>query len=134
MNRKIGTLVVALALATGACANKIIMNRSSSVPAAEARLKVDREGQNMREVELKVRHLAPPERVSPQASHYVVWLQPTIPQADPANLGVLGVGSDQEGELQATTPYKSFQIFVTAEQDAQSTVPSGERVLWATVE
>jgi len=52
----------------------------------------------------------------------------------PANLGVLSVGEDQEGKLETSTPFKSFEVFVTAEKDAQVTASRGERVLWATAQ
>lgn len=134
MNKTLGWLTIATAFTVAACANKVTMNRSEAVPAAEGRVQVAKESNNMREIQLKVRHLAPPERVSAQASHYVVWLQPMIPEAGPSNLGVLSLGDNQEGQMDATTPYKSFQLFVTAEQDPQSTEPSGDRLLWTTVE
>jgi hypothetical protein len=133
MMKAFKVLGIAAVLLVGGCANKINMNRSSSVPSAEARLKVNKEGDNKRDLKIEVQHLAPAERVSPQASGYVVWLQPSEPQAAPMNLGVLTL-DDQEGELRASTPYEKFQVFITAEQDPQTTAPSGERVLWASVD
>lgn len=135
MKRIVGALVIMAGLAFSGCASKVNMNRSDAVPAAEARVTVDKEKGNMREVMVEVRHLAPAGRVSPQAAHYVVWLQPMVAQSqsDPVNLGVLKIGNDQQGELEAKTPYQSFQVFITAEEDPQTTVPVGTRVLWATV-
>lgn len=44
------------------------------------------------------------------------------------------MGEDQEGKLETSTPFKSFEVFVTAEKDAQVTASRGERVLWATAQ
>ncbi len=117
-----------------ACANKVNMDRSTAVPSAEAKVKVKDKGDNVRQVKLAVEHLAPVKRVSPDASHYVVWLQPKEGQAMPMNIGVLNVDDDLEAELETTTPYKEFDLFVTTESEAQATAPRGERVLWATVD
>lgn len=125
--------VTGLLVGSSACATKMNMDRSTAVPAAEAKLKVKKKGDNHNEVKVAVEHLAPVQRISPEASHYVVWLQPTEGQAMPINVGVLDVDDDQEGELETSTPYKHFEVFVTAETEAQATAPRGERVLWATV-
>lgn len=127
------TIAATLGLSAVGCANKVNMDRSAAVPAAEAQLKVKKKD-NGREIKVAVEHLAPVERISPDALHYVVWLQPTQGQAMPANVGVLEVGDDHEGELKTTTPFKNFEVFVTTEKDAQVTAPRGERVLWATID
>ncbi len=126
-------IVATLGFSTVGCANKVNMDRSAAVPAAEAQLKV-KKNDNGRDIKVAVEHLAPVERVSPESSHYVVWLQPTQGQAMPANMGVLDVGDNQKAVLETTTPFESFEVFVTAEKDAQVTAPRGQRVLWATVD
>ena len=137
MQKTLGALAVTATLLfggmVGGCATKINMDRSASVPGAEAKVKVDKKDDNRRDIKVLVKHLAPVERVSPDAKHYVVWLQPKEGQAMPSNLGVLAL-DDQEGKLETSTVYERFEVFITAEQDAQATAPHGERVLWATVE
>jgi hypothetical protein len=60
-----------------------------------------------------------------------VWLRPSA--GLPQNVGVLKLNDKSKGELEAKTPFKTFDVMVTAEQNATATVPSGERVLTASV-
>lgn len=104
----------------------------SGVPAAQGDVKVTRgKGNNM--VELKVSHLAAPDRVTPGATAYVVWLQPRQAGASIQNLGVLKLDEDLKGELKALTPFQEFDVFVTAEPSPQVTSPTKQRVLSASV-
>ncbi len=137
MKKTLGALAVTAALVFGGaagCATKINMDRSASMTAAEAKVKVKKKDDNRREIKVAVEHLTPIERVSADAKHYVVWLQPKENPAMPSNLGVLEVDDDQEGKLEASTAFEHFDLFITAEEDAQATSPRGERVLWATVD
>ena len=138
MQRTFGAIAVAATLVLGGmaagCAKKINMSRSAAVPSVEARLKVDKKEDNQKQIKVSVQHLAPVERLSPDAKHYVVWLQAKDAQAMPSNIGVLALDDDQEAELETSTPFERFDVFVTAEEDAQATTPRGERVLWATVD
>jgi hypothetical protein len=57
----------------------------------------------------------------------VVWIQ--RPGRDPENLGALKVNENQEGTIKATTPYKQFDVFVTAEDNDRVQAPSSMEVL-----
>lgn len=112
------------------------MLASSRVPAAEGRVNV-KEGDNGNvKLAVEVKHMAPPERVATGASSYVVWLKPLATGNEneaPQNLGALAVNKDQEGELDTTTPYRQFDLFVTAEPQPNSTAPTGEQLLSTTI-
>ena len=106
---------------------------ASSVPAAQGELKVRDAGNNTR-IDLSVRHLAPPERISPQASTYIVWARPLADDTGRAqNLGALSVDRNLSGRLRSTTPLKQFELFVTAESSTVAEAPSGERIMSAMV-
>ena len=49
--------------------------------------------------------------------------------ARPQNVGVLNVGKDLKGELETRTPFKQFQVIVTAETVSNVRVPSGPPVM-----
>ena len=134
-------LPVALPLALitsflGACAgtnNNANIVVASTVPAAQGELKV-RDAGNNTSIDLSVRHLAPPERISPQASTYVVWARPLADDTGRAqNLGALSVDRNLSGRLRSTTPLKQFELFVTAESSTVAEAPTGERVMSAMV-
>src|SRR2546423_6836114 len=117
-----------LLLAAVACGpKKVPMNPAPNVPAAtgHAEIGTDRNGNTT--IDLKVQHLAKPENLTPAASTYVVWIQPR--GGAPQNQGALQVNSDLNGEYKGTTPYKNFDILVTAENDAKTNTPSGQEVM-----
>jgi hypothetical protein len=107
------------------------MTPASNQPAAQgvATLKHDKNG-NLT-VDLKVKHLAQPQSLTPPKSTYLVWIQPT--NAEVHKLGELRVNDKLEGEFKAPVPIPNFQILVTAEDGPTVTQPSGSEVLRQTV-
>jgi hypothetical protein len=104
---------------------------SDKIPAAQGEVKVSPQKDGNTKLKVEVQHLAPPTAVNEYASTYVVWLRPSA--GLPQNVGVLKVNDKNKGELEAKTPFKTFDVMVTAEQNATATVPSGDRVLTASV-
>ncbi|MEP6717023.1 MAG: hypothetical protein ABJC09_15745 [Terriglobia bacterium] len=104
------------------------MSPGSLVPAATGTVKVtnDKNNGNMQFV-LKVEHLAKPSALTPPATTYVVWVRARGGEA--LKQGALGVDKDLKGELRSVTVSKDFELFVTAEQSENATVPSGPEVL-----
>jgi hypothetical protein len=129
-----GTLVGALALGGGCSTMDRAMgmqtwtlNTSDSVQAATGKVLVGSEKDGNTKVKIEVQHLAPPATVDDGSKAYVVWLQPT--GGDPQNVGVLKVGKDLKAELETRTPFKQFQVIVTAEPVSNVRVPSGPPVM-----
>jgi hypothetical protein len=121
-------VLLVLAMGMAACANRrITMTPSTSVPAATATVDVGQDRNGNTTIDLRVQHLAQPDRLTPPASTYIVWIQPRDEQ--PQKQGQLKVGSDLSARFQATTPARQFTLFVTAETDAAATQPSGQEVL-----
>jgi hypothetical protein len=122
-------LLAALAIVpTSACGKKHVnLNPATSVPAATATAELTHDDNGNTLVDLKVKHLAKPENLSPPRSVYVVWIQPS--GATPIKQGQLQVNSNLEGEFKTPTTYKSFEIFVTAEDSAMVNQPTGQEVL-----
>lgn len=56
-----------------------------------------------------------------------MWIQPSDSPAQ--NLGELTVGEHLKGEFSAITPKKTFDLFVTAEDNPQGTSPTGTQLL-----
>jgi hypothetical protein len=137
MNRRISYRLallcgVVLAVATVGWAKNYHMTSTSIVPAAAGEINVDKEKNGNVQVHVEVEHLAKPGKLTPPANTYVVWLQQEGSQ--PQKLGQLKVGDDLKGELKATTPLNNFKVFITAETDSQTTIPSDQVVLRATVQ
>ena len=111
--------------------SKIVMSSSPSVPAAKGVIHATHDSNKNTKLEMSVHYLAQPGSLTPSAAAYVVWLQPE--NDSPQNKGELKIGKDRDGSLTIVTPLKRFEIYVTPEQSAQATAPTGEHVLSANV-
>jgi hypothetical protein len=126
----VGVVVGASLLATG-CSHKVKMTSASSVPAAVGVAKLTRDSNGNPVVDLKVRHLARPDSLTPPQSVYIVWIQPRGGQV--TKQGQLRVDDNLQGEFKTPAPAKNFDIFVTAESGPTVTQPTGPEVLRQTI-
>ncbi len=111
--------------------SKIVMSSSQSVPAAKGVIHATHDSNKNTKLEMSVQYLAQPGALTPAAAAYVVWLQPDNDAAQ--NKGELRIDKDRNGSLTIVTPLKRFEIYVTPEQSAQVTAPTGEHVLSANI-
>src|SRR5438874_2695822 len=122
-----GLSVAALVAATSLSGCASILGRSSAqqsvamapsdgVPAAMGQVDVRKEPNGNTRVDVSVKHLAPPERIAPNATNYVVWMKPIKGDEPPQNAGALTIDKNLKGKLRTVTPLKSFDVFITAEQ------------------
>ncbi|MBM3307599.1 MAG: hypothetical protein FJY74_04685 [Candidatus Eisenbacteria bacterium] len=122
-------LVLALVVVAGlaGCAKKVAVSISSTVPAAQAEIKTSKDKNENSVVDLKVKYLAPPDRLTPPRSVYVVRVE--AQDRVTVNVGRLKLSDKLEGGIRVTTPYKSFRIVVSAEDDALARSPGSHRVI-----
>ena len=137
MNKKIFYLPVlvcgaVLALAPAGYAKTYPMTASDIAPGATAQLQVAKEKDGNSQMEVKANGMAKPSRLTPAAKSYVVWVQQG--DAQPKSQGELKVGNNHKGDLKMATTFHTFNVFVTAETDAQTKLPSEQVVLRATVQ
>jgi hypothetical protein len=133
MRRMLVALLLAAGLFISAWAGEHRMaNKSDLVPSASGKVVVKEDNNGNRKVKVQVSHLADPERLNPVRSGYMVWLEPK--GKDPEPLGMLKVDKDLKGEIEGTTPYKSFSVFVTAEENPKPERPEGTEILRADLE
>jgi hypothetical protein len=105
---------------------------TGAAPAAMGKVITDNDRNGNTGVEVEVKHMAAPQSLTPAKSTYIVWIQPR--GKDPEVLGMLRVNSDLEGSLRASTPYKDFDIFITAEDNLKPPSPSSMVILKGSVE
>ena len=105
------------------------LSASPNVPAAEGRVQVQpgKGPDHNQALYVSVDHMAPADKAFPGMTSYVVWVIPQGGQP-PQNLGVLNVGENLKGELKGSTPYKTFDVLVTAEDSGKVTHPSDNRI------
>jgi hypothetical protein len=117
------------AIMRGAPDQSVAMAPSSEVPSASGKVDVrSAPGGNTR-LEVSVRFLAPPERVTPSATTYVVWVKSLQGDQAPQNMGALPINRNLEGSLSTITPLRSFEVFITPEKAATASKPEGRPVL-----
>jgi hypothetical protein len=137
MNRKIFYFPVllcgaVLALAPSGYAKTYPMTASDTMPGATAQLQVAKEKDGNSQLEVKANGMAKPGRLTPAAKTYVVWVQQ---EGAPAkSQGELKVGNNHKGDLKTATTFHTFNVFITAETNAQTQLPSEQVVLRATVQ
>jgi hypothetical protein len=108
------------------------LKASDTVPAAQGKVLVQPQKNGNTNLKVQVAHLAEPGTAYAGASTYVVWLKPT--GGAPQNLGPLHLDKNKNAELNSTTPFKTFDIMVTAESQPNVTWPSMNQVFNASVE
>ena len=112
-----------------ACAGPLRLGSSTEIPAAQGQASLHRTNNGNVEIKLDVKHLAPPGRISPGASVFVVWARGLAPWAEAQNLGALKVDKNLNGKLTAVTAMSSFDLFITCEQSQTVTVPATPELL-----
>lgn len=120
--------ICALLVFATACGKKHVnLNPASSVPAASATAVLTSDSNGNTIIDLKVKNLAKPENLTPPKSVYVVWIQPR--GGAPIKQGQLQVNNKLQGEFKSPTTYKTFDVFVTAEDSGAVDHPTGQEVL-----
>ena len=120
-----------LLLSAAGYAKKYPLTPATIVPGAGGDLNTGTDKNGNTEIKIKVRHLSKPEGLSPEEQVYMVWLQQT--GGSPENARLLKVNTKLEGTFETTTPYKGFDVIITAEDDPTVKTPSGPEVLRASV-
>jgi hypothetical protein len=116
-----------LILVTTSCAQTVPFRETPHAPAALGEAKVSIGENNNTRIDLDIRHLAPPQNLTPPKSVYVVWVE--APDGKFANLGQITPGRDRSVEFRAVTPLRVFRIFITAEDRVLAGSPSDQIVL-----
>jgi hypothetical protein len=102
---------------------------SAITPAAMGEVATSAGPNGNTKLTVDVKHLAPPDRVSPGARVYVVWATELGTGAVANNLGALRVDAGLNGRLESLTPLRSFDLDITAEETPTVATPSAVSVL-----
>ncbi len=108
------------------------LNNTGTAPAAMGTIVTSNDRNGNTRVEVKVKHMASPQSLTPSKNAYVVWIQPH--GQPPQSLGQLRINEKLEGSLKATTPEKIFDVFITAEDNPRPDSPSGTEILRGSVD
>jgi hypothetical protein len=83
-------------------------------------------------LDVHISNLAPPEKVAPDATVYVVWVKP--PRRRLESVGTLALGPNHDGVLHTETIYDRFEVTVTPEPSSMVDRPSHDPVMTTVVE
>ncbi len=125
-------VILSFVLTIAAWGREDRLTNTGATPAAMGKVITSNDRNSNTEVEVQVKHMATPQSLTPAKTSYLVWVQPR--GKDPEVLGALRVNEDLEGSLKATTPYKDFDIFITAEDNMKPDVPASMVILKGTIE
>jgi hypothetical protein len=128
----IAGLVCALLSTVTYADKKFPMTAASIVPGARADVEIGRDRNGNTSLKIKAQHLANSQNLTPHAAVYVVWLKER--GGSPVNVGQLKVDKNLNAEFETVTSFQSFEMFVTAEQDARPQSADGSEVLKATIQ
>jgi len=125
-------LLTLLVFLFAACAEKVSFLNSAVVPAAEGTVSIKKGDNNNYSIDLFVKHLADPSRLTPPKSVYVVWMETS--QSGVQNIGQLttstkGFSKTLTSSLKTVSPHKPTSFFITAETDAIGNYPGRTMVL-----
>ncbi|CAM3722250.1 hypothetical protein FLGE108171_12085 [Flavobacterium gelidilacus] len=108
------------------CASKMNFPVSNVAPAAEISVKISKDNNENKEINLRSKYLTSPERLTPPRKAYIVWMQTEANGL--LNLGQLETDASNKGSFTTVTAYKPLEIFITAEDDIAIKYPTGQEI------
>ncbi len=130
MRRYSGVIAFVLLLALAAWGQELRqLTISSALPGASGTMGVSHDTSGTTYINIAAKHLARPDSLHPAKTAYVVWVQPT--GEPPQNHGVLAINDKLEATYSTTVKTNNFDVFVTAEDNPNASVPTGPHLLSA---
>lgn len=126
------TTLFAIVMLQSCDTTKYVFSISPIVPAAEGSVKVKKDKNSNYNIDLDVKNLAEPKRLSPAKETYIVWME--TEQNGSKNIGQLKISSGVlsntlSSSLKTVATFKPTGFFITAENDANIQYPDGQTML-----
>ncbi|MFN4199241.1 MAG: hypothetical protein ACK4FS_09475 [Flavobacterium sp.] len=119
------TLIACVALMSS-CSSTSVFPVSSTVPAAEIKVKKTQDKNKNNVIELTAKNLADASRLNPPKNNYSVWIVTEDNMVK--NIGQLTNRNARTATLKTSTPFEVIEIFITAEDRGNATYPSGVEI------
>lgn len=121
--------VFLLAATLAGCSHATQLRPDPRIPAARGVVEAKTGPNGNVKLKVMVEHLAPPSRLRPGATTYVVWAKLGAEGARPQNLGALRVNDNLSGSLETVTPLPAFSIFLSPEESPLVQLPTAEPLM-----
>jgi hypothetical protein len=134
---KIGTLLLMgisalVVIMLSSCATKVPFQYSAEAPAARGTVKVKKDGNNNYTINVDLTNLSEANRLVAPKTAYVVWMEGNGDR--PKNLGKIESNSSMmsktlKASFETVSSVKPTKIFITSEEDGNTTYPSNSVIL-----
>ncbi|BEH00322.1 hypothetical protein [Bacteroides sedimenti] len=121
-----GVLFLILVFILTSCASSVRFPISNKAPAAEIFAKIKQDKNNNYAIKITAKNLASPDRLNPPKNNYSIWI--VTEKNGIKNIGQLINKNAKKTVLKTTTPFKIVEIFITAEDKGNISLPSGEEI------
>lgn len=126
------TSIALLFVMFSSCATKIPFQYSALAPAARGTVKVKKDGNKNYVVNVDLTNLSEANRLVAPKTAYVVWME--TGNQYPKNLGKIESNSSMmsktlKASFETVTSQKPTKIFITSEEDGNTTYPSSSIIL-----
>lgn len=117
-----------MVVALSSCTPKMTFLNSTIAPAATGGVSVKKDKNNNYVLNVSVMNLAEPKQLTPAKETYIVWMESD--ESSVKKLGQIAPRSKAlKGELKTTSTDKPKEVYITAENDANTTYPNGDIIL-----
>lgn len=112
------------------CASKTPFLISPVVPAASGTVKISKDKNKNYSIQIAIKNLAGPERLTPPKSNYVIWML----DADNMykNIGQINISKSLSANFETVSSFLPSKIMITAEDDANVLYPSNSEIVLIT--
>jgi len=119
-------LNLVLILLMTSCVTVVKFPVSSVIPTAEITAQVKKDKENNYVINITANYLASAQRLSPPKTTYVVWM--VTKENNTTNIGQFNGENAKKSTLNTLTPFKPVEIFITAENEGDLTLPNGREI------
>lgn len=129
--RILSLLSLILVLGFWSCNTKVEFPVSEVVPSAEATAVISKDQNDNYQIEVDIKSLTKPDRLSPKRKFYVLWAETA---QGSVNLGQIKVkestfSSSLYAEIKASIPFKPTRLVISAENELNRNSPSTFTIL-----
>lgn len=119
-------VVTMLTLIFISCGSTMQLPVSNTAPAAEIKVKKQKDSNDNYEIKVMAENLADAQRLSPSRQTYVVWIK--TDENGIKNVGQLNPENGKKVTLETVSSFDPTALFITAEDEGNVSTPTGTEI------